>query len=422
MAETHIHADYLSGARELASAVGARLYLSDEGGAAWRYAGLDVQLVRDGDDLSFGAVQVTVWHTPGYTPEHVAFVVTDGGRGDEPAILLSGDFVFVGDVGRPDLLERAAGIAGTAQVGAEQLFASLRDRFLALPDHVQVCPGHGAGSACGKSLGAVTSTTVGYERRMAWWAAHLANGAADDFAAELLDGQPESPTYFAEMKRLNRDGMLILGELPSIPTTSWPLTESYEGGSATVVDVRRAGEFAEGHIEGAVSVPRGRLLSTWAGWLLPYDRPLLVAGADDGLPDDVRLALLRVGLERIVGYLPMHSLPRSALVPTPQLDTADAYRRWLDARPLLLDVRSRAEFATGHIPGALNIHVGELRTRIAELPSDGQIVVYCESGVRSALATSVLLGAGRAASDVRGGMRAWRSSGYPIEEPTARAA
>ena len=186
--------------------------------------------------------------------------------------------------------------------------------------------------------------------------------------------------------------------------------------------MRRAGEFAEGHIEGAVSVPRGRLLSTWAGWLLPYDRPLLVAGADDGLPDDVRLALLRVGLDRIVGYVPMHSLPRSALVPTPQLDTADVYRRWLDARPLLLDVRSRAEFATGHIPGALNIHVGELRTRIAELPSDGQIFVYCESGVRSALATSVLLGAGRAASDVRGGMRAWRSSGYPIEEPTARAA
>ena len=211
--ETHIHADYLSGSRELAAATGAQLYVSGDGDADWQY-GFEATRLHDGDTITIGNITIQARHTPGHTPEHLVFLVTDGAFADEPGYLLSGDFVFAGDLGRPDLLDEAAGGVDTRFGGAKQLFSSLKTVFLELPDHVQVFPAHGAGSACGKALGALPSTTVGYERNFAWWAPYLRNDDEQGFVDELLDGQPDAHAYFGRMKRENRDGPRIHGELP----------------------------------------------------------------------------------------------------------------------------------------------------------------------------------------------------------------
>jgi hydroxyacylglutathione hydrolase len=203
--ETHIHADFVSGARELAARSGARLYLSAEGGDDWQYefrAEPNVEPVRDGDRFKVGNIIVDVMHTPGHTPEHIIFFITDGAAADEPIGVVTGDFVFVGDVGRPDLLEKAAHVKGSMERGARELFSSLQ-RFKRQPDYLQIWPGHGAGSACGKGLSAIPHSTVGYERKFNW---AFAIESEAEFAAAGLAGQPEPPRYFGEMKRINREG------------------------------------------------------------------------------------------------------------------------------------------------------------------------------------------------------------------------
>ena len=214
ISETHIHADYVSGSRELARATGAQLYLSAEGGKDWQYRFAEDDkaiLVRNGDVIKVGNIRLEVWHTPGHTPEHLSFLVTDTAGATDPMGIVTGDFVFVGDVGRPDLLEKAAKVANTMEAGAKDLFRSL-ERFRTLPDYLQVWPGHGAGSACGKALGAVPTSTVGYERRFNWG---VATTDETEFVTMVLAGQPEPPLYFAEMKRINRDGPRVLGGFPT---------------------------------------------------------------------------------------------------------------------------------------------------------------------------------------------------------------
>ncbi|MCS6918421.1 MAG: MBL fold metallo-hydrolase, partial [Fimbriimonadales bacterium] len=276
--ETHIHADFLSGARELAHATGATLYLSDEGDENWKYKGLEgfkVRLLKDGDEWLIGNVRVRAVHTPGHTPEHITFLIYDGKEEPDPIIAITGDFMFVGDLGRSDLLEEAAGIAGTAEPGARRLYQSLV-KFIEQPDYLQIWPGHGAGSACGKALGALPASTLGYERRHAWWAHAIANYDEQTFVNDLLADQPEAPTYFAVMKRLNRDGMPILGKLPEPPLLSPEAFQKALSEGAVLVDTRDKFAFAGGHIKGAINIPAGRLFSTWAGWLLPYDKPLIL--------------------------------------------------------------------------------------------------------------------------------------------------
>ncbi|MDN5856661.1 MAG: MBL fold metallo-hydrolase, partial [Actinomycetia bacterium] len=207
--ETHIHADYLSGTRELAAATGANMYVSGEGGDDWQY-GFEATRLHDREAITIGRLRIEARHTPGHTPEHLAFLVTDGAFAEEPGYMLSGDFVFAGDLGRPDLLDEAAGGVDTRYEGARQLFVSLRDTLLTLPDHVQIFPGHGSGSACGKALGALPSTTVGYERRNAWWRPYLSTGDEQGFIDELLDGQPDAHAYFGRMKRQNKQGPQVL--------------------------------------------------------------------------------------------------------------------------------------------------------------------------------------------------------------------
>ncbi len=423
--ETHIHADFVSGARELRAATGARLYLSGEGGPDWQYAFAvhdEAVLLHDGDRIMVGNIQFDVLHTPGHTPEHLSFVVTDTPRGAGPMGVLTGDFVFVGDVGRPDLLERAAGLADTMEAGARTLFHSLQ-RFRALPDHLQVWPGHGAGSACGKALGAVPSSTVGYEKLSNWGVAERDEAA---FVTAVLEGQPEPPRYFASMKRINRDGPPVLGQAPVAPAMSAAdVLAGLDNRTRWIIDLRPAGHFADGHLDGSVSVPYTKSFSTWVGSIIPVtdEIVLLSDNALDAEPAAVRWAvrdLSRIGFDRIIGSADAgealsawraagHDLPSIR-----QTVVDDARSAVADGSGVIVDVRGQTEWNAGHVRGAIHIPLGDLRQRVDELPA-APLYVHCQSGVRSAIATSVLHRLGREdAVNVRGGFAAWQAAGLPF--------
>lgn len=298
--ETHVHADFLSGTRELAAATGATAYVSGEGGQDWQYA-FDAERLHDGDTIELGSVTITARHTPGHTPEHLSLLVTDGAFAPTPGYLLSGDFVFAGDLGRPDLLDEAAGMQDTRFEGARQLFASLRDVFLALPDHVQVLPGHGAGSACGKALGAVPSTTVGYERNFAWWGRHLAADDEQGFIDELLDGQPDAHAYFGRMKRQNLLGPALLGRrtLPRLVEAS-EIAAGMDSGSIALVDTRPLAAVHEGTVPGALSIPAPGKAGTHIGWAFDPesdDAEIVVLAPDAETAAQIQDHFVRVGID-----------------------------------------------------------------------------------------------------------------------------
>ncbi|HJE90369.1 MAG TPA: MBL fold metallo-hydrolase, partial [Dietzia timorensis] len=287
--ETHIHADYLSGSRELAEATGATLYVSGEGGEDWQY-GFEAERLRSGDTITLGNITVEAVHTPGHTPEHLTFLITDGAVADEPGYMLTGDFVFVGDVGRPDLLDEAAGGEDTRFAGAKDLFRSLKNTFLTMPDYVQVFPAHGAGSPCGKSLGAVPSTTVGYERATAWWAPFVENDDEQGFIDSLLEGQPDAPTYFSRMKRLNKEGPALLGERHRPEELGSDAVDGLvRDEEAIVVDPRDQHAVHSGTYPGSLNIPAGANASKFAAWTIDPDtehRRLIIATDDAELARD----------------------------------------------------------------------------------------------------------------------------------------
>lgn len=427
--ETHIHADFVSGARELAERTGARLHLSDEGGDDWRYAFAaedGAVLLRDGDSFRVGNVRVDVLHTPGHTPEHLSFLVTDTAGATLPIGVLSGDFVFVGDVGRPDLLEKAARVEGTMEAGARTLFRSLQ-RFKQQPDYLQLWPGHGAGSACGKGLSAIPHSTVGYERMFNWG---LAAQDEEEFVREVLAGQPEPPSYFAQMKRINREGPRVLGGLrrpQRLPETR--LAGVLEEG-AVVVDARSAAEFAAGHVPGTISVPLNRSFTTWAGWLVPYDRDfhLLLDDADPRRLDEAVRDLAMIGLDRVAGHFGGEAVDAWAaegreLQAVPQITPAELAERMRGGSVAVLDVRGAAEWEAGHLPGVANIPVGHLAGRLDEIPRDRPLVLQCQAGARSAIAAGVLQAKGFGdVVNLVGGFAAWQAGGHPVERGAAEAA
>ena len=280
--ETHIHADYVSGSRELGAATGATLFLSDEGDENWKYQYVDdgnVVLVHDGDTFMVGNIKVEVLHTPGHTPEHISFMITDTAGADKPIGVFTGDFLFVGDVGRPDLLEEAAGIANTKEPGAREMFKSVA-RFKDMPDYLQIWPAHGAGSACGKALGAIPSTTLGYEKLFNP-AFQLEN--EDAFVAWLLDGQPEAPFYFAQMKKVNKEGPMLLNNLDGLTKLDRASLDAIVQSGALVIDLRAKEEFAKAHIAGTINVPMtSQGYINYIGWFVNYDEPvyIIVPGGD----------------------------------------------------------------------------------------------------------------------------------------------
>lgn len=414
--ETHIHADFVSGARELAERTGGRLYLSAEGGENWQYAWAgeaDAVLLRDGDSFKVGNVKIDVLHTPGHTPEHLSFVVTDTAGADQPMGVFTGDFIFVGDVGRPDLLERAAKYAGTMEDGARTLYRSI-DRFRnLLPDYVQLWPGHGAGSACGKALGAVPQTTLGYEKLFNWG---LAATSEQEFVDAVLAGQPEPPMYFAEMKRINKEGPRILGGFRRPQRLPENRLEQLIDEGALVVDTRHATDYASGHIPGTLNVPLGNSFTTWAGSVLPYDQPfhLIVEDPAGRVMDEIIRDLAMIGLDDVAGCFSADVVQtwidtdRAAQgVPEVAPDQLEELMR-LDAVELV-DVRNSSEWNEGHIPGSRNLPLGRLPELLDQIPRDRPVVVHCESGGRAGVAIGVLQANGF--DDVRhltGDMSGWR--------------
>lgn len=422
VAETHIHADYVSGARELADRVGAKLYVSDEGPQEWKYQYVDQyehQLLHDGDAFMLGNIKFEVLHTPGHTPESISFVLTDqGGGADRPMGIFTGDFVFVGSIGRPDLLEEAAGLAGTAEPGARDLFKSIK-RFNALPDYLQVWPTHGAGSACGKGLGAIPSSTVGYEK--------LFNPALqftdeEEFVQYILADQPEAPKYFAVMKRVNKEGPIVLGadhhhamlELSELP-------HALEVG--TVLDLRPASQFAGAHLPNTLNIPPA-MLSAWAGWILDYERPVYLLCEPHQLEEAARL-LHKIGVEKIAGGFDIQSaLASGKLTGSYAEGKPQELKSAIESgEAVLIEVRSLAEWQEGHIEQAAHHFLGRLPHTVVKLPADKQIIVHCRSGARSAIGASVLKAAGfNNVVNLTGGYMAWIAAGYPSVKPELIAA
>jgi hydroxyacylglutathione hydrolase len=413
VAETHIHADYVSGARELADRVGAKLYVSDEGTADWKYQYTDQydhQLLKDGDSFLIGNIKFDVLHTPGHTPESISFLVTDqGGGANKPMGIFTGDFVFVGSIGRPDLLEQAAGIANTAEPGARDLFKSA-ERFKQLPEYLQVWPAHGAGSACGKGLGAIPSSTVGYEKR---FNPSLQFNDEDEFVRYILADQPEAPSYFAVMKRVNKVGPKILGaghKHRFLPISQ--LATAIESG--TVVDLRPSAEFATGHVAGSLNIPIG-MLAAWAGWLVDYSRPAYLISSQEQIEEAARV-LHKIGVEEIAGAFDSQSVASSG-----QATEAYASGSPAELSPAiqsgtvtLVDVRSDVEWQEGHIEQASHHFLGRLPKTMHQLPRDEKIVVQCRSGARSAIGVSVLQAAGfKHVTNLTGGYTAWKECRLP---------
>ncbi len=403
--ETHIHADFLSGTRELAAATGATAYVSGEGGDDWQY-GFEAERLNDDDVITLGNITVKALHTPGHTPEHLSFLITDGAFADTPGYLLSGDFVFSGDLGRPDLLDEAAGGIDTRFAGAKQLFASLRDKFLTLPDHVQVHPGHGAGSACGKALGAIPSSTVGYERLYAWWGPYLAANDEEGFIAELLDGQPDAHAYFGRMKRENREGPAVMGErAPLSELATETVAQGLAADTMTFVDTRSNAEVHEGTVTGSLNIPSGKSTASFGAWVVNPEtdkNPLVLLAPSQAAAQEMWDHLVRVGIDDVAGYVTgLEGLPASTpkLIQPEELDGFEA--------AMVLDVRNRTEHAAGHIPGSHQLSGGRVMWNLDQLPSEGTIVSYCQSGVRNSVAASALRRAGYDVVELDGSYAGW---------------
>lgn len=421
-AETHIHADFLSGCRELAETIGARVYLSKLGGPDWTSGWLgsksdggtyDHVLLSNGDMFSVGNIEFQAVHTPGHTPEHMSYLVTDRGSGmDSPMGMITGDFVFVGDLGRPDLLETAAGITGAKDESAKELFKSASEFVRSVPEHVQIWPAHGAGSACGKALGAVPQSTAGYEK-MSSPALKLV-GSEVEFTSFILEGQPEPPMYFARMKQQNRDGVPLLGGLPN-PKRMDP-SEIGSLGDKVVVDVRSTEEFRAGHIPGAISSPLGASFHTSAGaYIAPFDELVLVV--DEHKVEQAVREMVRIGLDRAALYLTPSDLEAYVSGGGSLATTKDASPDELsDARKsgdvFILDVRKATEHALDSIPGTVNKSHTRLPEVLDQLPRDREIYVHCRTGVRSVMAASLLEREGFMPINVVGGFEAYAIAGH----------
>ena len=409
--ETHIHADYVSGSRELAQRTGASLCLSDEGDKDWKYQFEHDRKLKHGDRITVGNVRIDVLHTPGHTPEHLTFLVTDGAAADKPIAAVTGDFVFVGDVGRPDLLEKAANIKGTMEAGARTLWQSLQ-AFARHEDWLQIWPGHGAGSACGKGISAIPSSTLGYEKRFNW---AFNQKSEADFLKAVLEGQPEPPTYFAKMKRINKEGPAILGAFHVPAKLDAAKLSDAISRKALVIDARPAHEYSSGHVQGTINIPFSSSFVNWAGWLVRTDDFYLVvdAATAEARLGELARALALIGIDRIGGYFDASEVKGNATIS--QISAKQLQSKLNHAT--VIDVRSAGEWSHGHLPGAKHIPLGHLIDRLGEIPADQPVVVQCQSGGRSQIAASILERAGfRDVANLTGGLSAWTASGLPLDE------
>lgn len=414
--ETHVHADFVVGSRELKARLRGMpiIHSSGLGGPDWTPDYAD-RVVRDGDEVQIGSLRLKALHTPGHTPEHVSWALYDDSRSKEvPWTIFTGDFLFVGDVGRPDLLGEEA-----RRELAHELYGSIFERLPAIPDMTEIFPNHGAGSLCGKAINTRRSSTVGYERQ---FNAALVHKPEDQWVSDLMIDMPPAPPYFRRMKLVNKEGPAIIGpELPG--QKQWSSKQIHERScqDCLILDVRTKEAFTAAHIPGSISIPLGLHFPTWAGWVLPYDRPIMVVLEDPVQMPEVTTHLLRVGFDDVEGYLQggiyaweMAGYPISKLNSTSVHELHDMLNK--DRRAVtVLDVRTEKEWKSRHIEEAIHIHGGLLEERFGEVPRDKEVAVICGSGYRASIAASFLKREGFAkVHNVLGGMAAWRGAGLPI--------
>jgi hydroxyacylglutathione hydrolase len=409
--ETHVHADFVSGARELAAATGATIFTSRRGEQEFPHHRLD-----DGDEVAVGHLRLRAFWTPGHTPEHLGYLLIDPDAGPDPIALFSGDVLFAGEIGRPDLLG-----PGQTQRLVEQLYDTVVNRLSQLPDDVIVYPGHTAGSPCGKQIGDAPQTTIGQEKRFNY--AFQAR-SKDEFVRTVMEGMPRPPAYYPVMKRVNKTGPALLPELQDGVALSPDEVEALRAKGALVIDARSPDAFGAGHVPGAISVGLGSSFAIWAGWLTPYDRDLVLILDDDERYAEARTELRRIGVDRVAGYLEdgisgWQASGRDA-VTLPQMTVRDLASHLADPeyRLMVLDVRDAVEWTGVHIPGAVNCPVGEI-AQGAEAPvlSAGHVAVICGTGYRSSVAASLLQARGIPnVVNVSGGMGAWEEAGLPTNE------
>lgn len=386
--ETHIHADFLCGSRELAELTGGELYLSDEGDKDWKYE-FPHNRVKHGDIIKIGKVTIEVIHTPGHTPEHISFLLTDHPASENPVMLFSGDFVFVGDVGRPDLLEQAAGLKGTKEKGAHDLFDSLKD-FVKMEDYILLWPAHGAGSACGKALGAVNMSTIGYEK-IRNWAVQLLNDKAA-FTKELLADQPEPPRYFAMMKKLNKVDRKLLTEVPKIKNLSKESFDEAKLENLKMIDARSKDQFADGFLKGSLNIPNDNSFSSWMGWFLNYEA-FFVLIAEESEVEDLTRKLMRIGMDNIHGFITPQQLSefeKGNLSTYDSIDKSTVESKISNENIQIVDIRGKSEYNDGHIDGAINVFMGDMDENFHKISKDKEVIIYCNTGNRSAIAYSLL--------------------------------
>jgi glyoxylase-like metal-dependent hydrolase (beta-lactamase superfamily II)/rhodanese-related sulfurtransferase len=396
--ETHLHADFVSGHRELAARSGATIVFGARAEAA-----LDHLAVRDGDVLRLGNLELRAMETPGHTPESVSWLLLDAGT---PVKALTGDTLFIGDVGRPDL---AGGRGFTPQQMAAMLYDSLHTKLLTLPDDVEVWPAHGAGSSCGRNISSDRFSTIGAQRRTNW---ALQPMTKDDFVTMLTTEQPAAPAYFARDAEINR-----LGARPLAEVTAPRLLPGDVPAGAILLDVRDAAAFGSSHPAGAINIGLGGQFASWAATLLPAGAAIVVVAEDDARAAEAVMRLARVGIESVTGWVSADDdLSRESLehVSVMELRKRDAF---------VVDVRQPGEYAGGHVPGAINIPLGELPARLSEIEGTSPLAVICAGGYRSSAAASILQRAKFAnVLNVAGGTAAWMRAGLPTELPAVPAA
>src|SRR6266478_513933 len=406
---THIHADLVSGSRELCARLeSAKIYASSEGDAEY---GFSPEKLRDGDRFTFGEVVVTARHTPVHTPEHMSYLLAEADHPDEPWAVLTGDSLFVSSAGRPDLL----GEKHTKEL-AEKQFHTLRDVYLKLPDHVMIYPNHGSGSPCGADIGDRLSSTIGYERKFNKF---LQFDNVKSFTDYALTSAPPVPQYYLVMKRMNAKGPEVLGNLPRLPgLPPKAFKEAIDKKAGVLVDTRTMLAFGGGHIPGALNIGGSPILSIWAGWMLDPDEPiLLVVESDDDLEKIVRL-FIRTGYSKFAGYLVGGMKAWDAAgFPLEKIGQMSVHElNECKSTLQVLDVRSPGEWKKGRVAGARHIFLPELRKRIGELDRTKPTAVYCGSGYRASIATSILKPEGfNKLWNVPGSWEAWKKAKLPVE-------
>jgi len=410
--ETHLHADFVSGHRELAARTGAEIVFGEQARATFPH-----RAVRDGDELRVGAVTLRVMETPGHTPEGISLLVTDTENKDEPQKVLTGDTLFIGDVGRPDL---AGGRGYTAEAMASMLYDSLHEKLLRLPDSVEVYPAHGAGSMCGRNISKETSSTIGQQRRHNY---ALQPMPREEFVRMMTAELPEQPAYFQRDAEINRAGAPALSDIPRPRPVSPDELADLAARGHVVLDVRPAAEFGAGHVPGSLNIGLSGQFASWAGSLIPLGTPIVLVAASEAQADEAVMRLARVGHESVAGYLAggMDAWTESGRETSalPQISVEELRRKLDEEEDLqVLDVRRPGEYAGGHAPRAISAALApDLGERVAKLDPGRPVAVICAGGYRSSAAASLLLPRGfRRLYNVTGGTGAWVAAGFPVEK------